>query len=117
MAGALARGSQLVRHERDIPTTEERKKLEALAALGRALPDHRQEELMAHLQDRDSARIDPVLDAAAFTLRELAATYKLSVRTLLRHIESGELEALKIGRSYRVTRAQLAAWLERCKSA
>lgn len=94
---------------RDIPTDSEARELRRLAREVQTLTTDRQEALMSDIDARAT------IDAAphALTLAEIAETYRLSVRTLLRYIEQGELEALKIGRGYRVTREQLAAWLER----
>lgn len=94
---------------RDIPTDTEARELQRLAREVHTLTTDRQEALMSDIDARAT------IDAAphALTLAEIAETYRISVRTLLRYIEQGELEALKIGRGYRVTREQLAAWLER----
>ena len=46
------------------------------------------------------------------TVIEVAAYLKTSKQQVRKMITSGELEAVKVGREYRVTLDALAAWLE-----
>lgn len=97
-------------HERDIPTTEQRRKLRAIAAAALQLPRHRQEALMEKLNQADPLpKLEP--GVFTFTLRDLATSLQLSTRTLLRYIERGELRAVRVGRSYRVTVEAAREWL------
>ena len=101
------------RRQHDIPTDAEARELRELAALAGQLRSDRKQALMDALAERSRLESDPELQL--FTLAQLAEAYGLSTRTLQRYIERGDLEALKVGRSYRVTRAQIADWIERCK--
>jgi len=47
------------------------------------------------------------------TLYEIAERYPVSVSALKRHIASGRLQAVRIGRKYHVTVPALKAWLSR----
>ncbi len=99
--------------QRDIPTEAEARELRELAALASQLHNDRKQALMDTLGERSTLETDP--DLKLYTLAQIADAYSVSTRTLQRYIERGDLEALKVGRGYRVTRAQLAAWIERCK--
>ena len=46
-----------------------------------------------------------------YTLKELEALLKVTNRTLLRYIESGRLEAFKVGGRWRVTEEALEKFL------
>lgn len=46
-----------------------------------------------------------------YTTDDVAETLSVSRRTIERHIESGNLEAMKIGRLIRITQDQLNAFL------
>lgn len=48
-----------------------------------------------------------------FTAHELAAVLKLNVMTIYRYIKAGTLRAHKIGKEFRVSRADFEDWLER----
>jgi excisionase family DNA binding protein len=103
-----------VKHrERDIPNEAEARELRELAALASQLHNDRKQALMDTLSERSTLETDP--DLQLFTLAQLGDAYSLSTRTLQRYIERGDLEALKVGRGYRVTRAQIAAWIERLR--
>ena len=47
------------------------------------------------------------------TPKEVAETLKVTPRTIQRFIENGELEAVKVGRQYRITENALTSYLER----
>jgi excisionase family DNA binding protein len=49
----------------------------------------------------------------AITLAEMAERYRVSKKTLLREIQRGNLEAMMVGNTYRVTPDQARAWEER----
>jgi excisionase family DNA binding protein len=51
-------------------------------------------------------------DDPFLTIAEIAAIVRLSKMTVYRLVHSGELEAHRVGRSFRVRRSALAAWLE-----
>lgn len=42
-----------------------------------------------------------------YTIIEVAEMLKISKRTILRYINTGELKALKLGNSYRITKESL----------
>ncbi|MDR1440834.1 MAG: helix-turn-helix domain-containing protein [Bifidobacteriaceae bacterium] len=48
---------------------------------------------------------------AFLTVSEVAATLRVSDMTIYRLITSGEIRALKVGRSYRIPAAALDEWL------
>ena len=47
-----------------------------------------------------------------YTLDELAELLKVTKRTLYNYVRSGKLEAVKVGREWRVTEDQLKHFLE-----
>lgn len=47
-----------------------------------------------------------------FSIKEVAAYLKVSQRLVRRMIASGELEALKVGREWRIPIDTIAAWVE-----
>lgn len=91
------------------------------------LPDDRQQALLqtlelAHLaQHQDPrqldlfqfaqlAKVDDELKTAS--LSDIADSYPVSVRTLKRHIKAGRLKAVRFGREYQVTVAELKRFLK-----
>lgn len=62
-----------------------------------------------HPSALDVLRADPELRTV--TLAELAGAYGLSTKTLLRDIQAGRLEAVKLGAGYQVTIAQVRTWV------
>jgi excisionase family DNA binding protein len=56
--------------------------------------------------------VDPLL----LTLDEVAEALRQSRQSVYRHIERGELEAVKVGKSRRVTVASLEAFVERLRA-
>lgn len=46
-----------------------------------------------------------------YTIQDIADRMGLSVRTVRRHIKKGDLPAVKVGRSYVITRTDLVEWL------
>ena len=50
-----------------------------------------------------------------YSPRELANTLNLATRTIYRRIESGELQAYRIGGSLRIRWADVERWLDGCK--
>jgi len=101
-----------MKHERDIPTAAERRKLRELVEELRHLHPERQESLLKTIK---KAPQKPHLDEGVlfYTLRDIGHALQLSNRTLLRYIERGELRATRIGRHYRVTPQDFEAWLKR----
>jgi excisionase family DNA binding protein len=96
----------------------QRDTLKSVAADAGKLSSSRQAALMDEIDARENDETaalfrDP--HRSVVTLAEIANAYGVHVRTLLRHIEAGELEALKIGRAYKVSRKQLGAWIRRRK--
>ena len=63
---------------------------------------------------REAARelLDDLAEHRALTLAEMAERYRVCTKTLLREIHRGNLSAMKVGRSYRVTLPQVRAWEE-----
>ena len=51
-------------------------------------------------------------DLRLYPLAVISKHYNVSVRTLLRKIKSGELRAVRMGKGYSVTAADLKAWIE-----
>ena len=49
--------------------------------------------------------------APLLTVQEVASLFKLSVRTLRRHIAAGALSVVRIGRSIRVPREAIVAFM------
>lgn len=47
-----------------------------------------------------------------YTVKEVAAFFKTTEQQVCKMIRAGELEAIKVGREYRVTLAALDAFLE-----
>ncbi len=47
-----------------------------------------------------------------FSIKEVAAYLKVSQRLVRRMIASGELEAMKVGREWRIPIDTIAAWVE-----
>ena len=47
-----------------------------------------------------------------FSIKEVAAYLKVSQRLVRRMIASGELEAMKVGREWRIPMDTIAAWVE-----
>ena len=60
-------------------------------------------------QFREAIRADPKLQAV--TLEQIAETYAVSKRALLRYIAAGDLRAGRFGRRYMVTLAALGEFL------
>ena len=54
--------------------------------------------------------------ADLLTVEEIADTLKVSKMTVYRLIENRQLPAMRIGRSYRVSNADLTAYLERSRT-
>ncbi|MFA6428196.1 MAG: helix-turn-helix domain-containing protein [Candidatus Buchananbacteria bacterium] len=50
-----------------------------------------------------------------YTAEELATKLKLNVMTIYRYIKAGKLKALKIGKEYRINRAEFAKFLNKSK--
>jgi len=48
-----------------------------------------------------------------FTLREISAAYGISARSLTQQIADGDLVPVRIGRAYKVSQAELLAWIAR----
>lgn len=94
---------------RDIPTDNERRAVREIANQAAQLEPERRAALRDDLHELAAREATPAL----LTLAEISTEFRVSVRTLLRHIERGDLEALRIGRAYQVTRAQLEAWIQR----
>jgi excisionase family DNA binding protein len=68
-------------------------------------------EALTELRD-ELAGVAPTTPApAAFTVPDIAARYQLSKRAIYAAIERGDLAALRAGRSVRVRREDLDAWL------
>ena len=59
-------------------------------------------------------RRDPRTDL--LTIREVAERLKVSVKTVRRLIQRGELEACQVGRQWRVSEADLIIYLARQRS-
>lgn len=94
--------------DRPITSTEHRE-LDALADDIHNLPPERQAQAMASI--REAIQGDAELQT--MTLAELADIYDVSVKTLRREIDRGDLKAAKIGRGYHVTIASVRAWIAR----
>lgn len=50
-------------------------------------------------------------DYSLLTVKEIAEELRVSKMTIYRAIEVGQLEAIKIGRAFRVKRASYEAWI------
>lgn len=46
-----------------------------------------------------------------YTLKEIEALYTVSRRSLLRYVQKGSLKAVRVGRVYRITAANLKKFL------
>ena len=55
----------------------------------------------------------PALTPTVFSTKEAAQILGVSDKTVGRAIRAGELEAARVGKGYRVTRAAITAYLER----
>lgn len=51
-----------------------------------------------------------------YTTNELADLLKMNVQVIARKLQSGELVGYKLGKDWRVTEADLMAWLDRCSN-
>lgn len=51
------------------------------------------------------------MDVVMYTVEEVAAVFLVSVYTVRRWIRSGALPAMKLGKSYRVNKSDLEAFL------
>ena len=51
-----------------------------------------------------------------FTAHELAARLKVNVITIYRYIKAGTLRAHKIGKEFRISRADFEAWLAQTRT-
>lgn len=52
-----------------------------------------------------------------YTLKEVAKMLRVSMTTIYRYVESGKLNAVKIGNSYRVTDEDLRKFIDDCRVA
>ena len=59
--------------------------------------------------------MDASINNKVFTLDEISEILTLSKRSLYRLIKNGRLKGVRIGKAWRVTQAQLDAFLESCK--
>lgn len=97
----------------------------ALRALSRALhslPPERRALALAKIESAALAEEDQGMtnntdptqdpDLRLYPLAVISKHYGVSVRTLLRKIKSGELRAVRMGKGYSVTAADLKAWIE-----
>ena len=97
----------------------------ALRALSRALhslPPERRALALAKIESAALAEEDQGMtnntdptqdpDLRLYPLAVISKHYNVSVRTLLRKIKSGELRAVRMGKGYSVTAADLKAWIE-----
>lgn len=50
------------------------------------------------------------------TVREIATELKIHVMTVYRRIDAGELGAVKVGRSYRISREEFDRYLREAKT-
>jgi excisionase family DNA binding protein len=58
-----------------------------------------------------------VLDQVLLTVEEVAATMRVSKMTVYRLIHAGELESLRVGRSFRVPEPAFRAYMHGCTTA
>jgi excisionase family DNA binding protein len=66
---------------------------------------------------RDAGTADAGVDALGLlTVPEVANLLRLSEETVWRHMRSGEIESIKVGRARRITREALAAFVGSLKS-
>ena len=67
--------------------------------------------------DQDGSHLRAIVDAdpelRTFTLEDIAKTYGVSVRSLLRYIAAGDLKAVRFGRKYHVTVTALREFFRR----
>jgi excisionase family DNA binding protein len=82
----------------------------ALEHLDRALSDAREQALALHLAVAEQ-RItsDPQV---AYTVQDAAGLLGLGERTVWEMIRAGEIESVKIGKSRRISRAAIVAFIE-----
>lgn len=59
----------------------------------------------------EEAEFEPI--ERFYTVSEVAATVRVSKMSVYRLIETGDLDAVKIGRQYRITQRALDEWLSR----
>ena len=78
------------------PTELQSKRLDRLADRIKQLPEDRQGQLMADLQDN------------VFTVTEVAEGLDVTTETVRRWIRAGDLEAAKVSKGYRISRPALA---------
>ena len=96
--------------------------LRALSLALRSLPPERRALALAKIESAALAEEDESMtnntdptqdpDLRLYPLAVISKHYNVSVRTLLRKIKSGELRAVRMGKGYSVTAADLKAWIE-----
>ena len=96
--------------------------LRALSLALRSLPPERRALALAKIESAALAEEDQGMtnntdptqdpDLRLYPLAVISKHYNVSVRTLLRKIHSGELRAVRMGKGYSVTAADLKAWIE-----
>ena len=72
-----------------------------------SLPLHWREEYLFYNSSDNSVQLIDL-----FSIKEVAAYLKVSQRLVRRMIASGELEAMKVGREWRVPIDAIAAWVD-----
>ena len=55
---------------------------------------------------------EEILTEKLYTTASAAEALLLQPATVIRAIKEGKLQAYRVGRDYRITRAQLLAWIE-----